>query len=65
MAHKSERQFKMGARRIGASLKGDLALDRETADWIESASTITDKGDIDEYAHLMWSRCLGLAWRGL
>ena len=33
----------------------------EILDWIKSASNVTKKGDIDEYAHLMWSRCLGLA----
>ena len=35
------------------------------AEWIKSASTVTKKGDVDEYEHLMWSRRLGLAWLGL
>ena len=41
------------------------APDTEMVDWIKMASTVTKKGDIDEYAHLVWSRCLGLAWLGL
>ena len=35
------------------------------ADWIKSALNVTKKGDTDEYAHLMWSRRLGLAWLGM
>ena len=38
------------------------APDMEMVDWIKSTSTVTKKGDIDEYAHLVWSRCLGLVW---
>ena len=41
------------------------APDTEMMDWIKSASDVTMEGDVDEYAHLMWSRCLGLAWLGL
>ena len=34
-------------------------------DWIKLTSNVTKKGDIDEYAHPVWSRCLDLAWLGL
>ena len=39
--------------------------DTATVDWIKSASTVKKKGDVDEYAHLMWSRCLDLTLLGL
>ena len=34
------------------------------ADWIKTASDFTKKGDINEYAHLMWFWYLSLTFSG-
>ena len=41
------------------------APDTEMLDWIKLASTVINRGDINEYKYLMLSRSLSLAYLGL